>query len=219
MSDAHPLDGAQAPDAKAVGEFGSVVRFQLLGLQTGRAAPLLAQGRVVHSAIRKTAVEGPVAVQPLGLAGDEQVDLSVHGGLDKAVYAYPHEHYAFWAQERAERAVTEGLQSLPLGSLGENLSLQGLVEAQLWMGDLLHFPDCVLRVSQPREPCYKFNAVMGFAQAAKRMVQSQHCGFYLAVHTPGTLRAGESGWLQAGPRRESLLQRFAIKAAKHLRFD
>lgn len=193
-------------------------RFQVLGVQVGRAAALQAQGRTVQSAIRKTAMAHRVAVLPLGLVGDEQVDLSVHGGLDKAVYAYPLAHYGFWGQERAASGVADP-HHLPMGSMGENLTLEGLDERQVWIGDLLHFEDCVLRVSQPREPCYKFNATMGFALAAKRMVQSQHCGFYLSVHTPGSICVGEWGRVQAGPRQETLLQRFAIKAAKHLRFD
>ena len=94
---------------------------------------------------------GPVAVARLGLAGDEQADLSVHGGLDKAVYGYPSEHLAFWQTKRLEHSVSLWDEVLPSGLVGENLSLQGLLEAQVWVGDELHFPGCVLRVTAPRE--------------------------------------------------------------------
>jgi MOSC domain-containing protein YiiM len=130
-------------------------------------------------------VEGPVAVGPLGLAGDEQADLSVHGGLAKAVYAYPSEHLPFWQTVRAQAQVALWDDTLPPGAMGENLLLQGLREQDLWVGDRLVLPGCVLVVSEPRQPCFKFGAAMGFAQAVKLMAQSGFCGSYLAVLQPG----------------------------------
>ena len=101
---------------------------QLLSLQTGRARRVSIHGRSVLTAIHKQPVSGPVPVMPLGLAGDEQADWSVHGGLDKAVCAYPSEHYAFWCQTRAAAGLAGIDDSLPWGSMGENLSLSGLLE-------------------------------------------------------------------------------------------
>ncbi|MDT8991669.1 MOSC domain-containing protein [Curvibacter sp. APW13] len=187
----------------------------LRSVQLGKAQPLLIQGRSIQSAIRKQPFAGDVMVAPLGLAGDEQVDLSVHGGLEKAIYAYPTEHYAFWNHERQQAGVAAA--PMGFGGVGENLSIAGLNEAEVWVGDLLRFPRCVLRVTQPREPCYKFNAVMGFSQASKRMAQSGHCGFYLAVEQGGALCAGETFTLEPGPRTYSIAQRFATKMGKHLR--
>jgi len=100
----------------------------------------------------------------MGLAGDEQADPTVHGGLAKAVYAYPIEHYGFWSEQR--RAI--GLSAeLPLGSLGENLTIEGLLESTLLVSDRLVFPACELRVTQPHKPCLKFVATMGDPQAAR----------------------------------------------------
>jgi MOSC domain-containing protein YiiM len=189
----------------------------LRSVQTGTARKALIGGRVVMTAIRKTAVEGPVTVNPLGLAGDEQVDLSVHGGLEKAVYAYPSEHYAFWQARRAEAGLAAIDAELPFGSMGENLSLGGLLETEVWVGDVLEFESCTLRVEQPREPCFKFNAAMGFNTAVKAMAQSGFCGFYLSVQRPGTLQVGEAFALHQGPRRISILERFNSKMFKHLR--
>ena len=93
----------------------------------------------------------------------------MHGGLDKAVYAYPAEHYDFWRDARQQAGVADIDTQLAYGALGENLTLQGLLEADVWVGDVLRFTDCELRVTQPREPCYKFNAAMGFSGAAKAM--------------------------------------------------
>jgi MOSC domain-containing protein YiiM len=191
--------------------------MQLLNINTGTARPLRIEGRDYLSAIGKTPVSGPVAVGALGLAGDEQADPSVHGGLSKAIYAYPQEHLPYWQAQRREHGVSLFDELLPPGFLGENLSLSGLLEADVWVGDLLHFPDCVLRVTEPRQPCFKFNAVMGFAHASKRMAQSGHCGFYLAVKTPGTLQAGQTFSLQPGSRGMSIAQAFSGKRGKHLR--
>ena len=101
--------------------------------------------------------------------------------------------------------------------MGENLTLAGLLESGVWAGDVLKFPDCELRVTLPREPCYKFNAVMGFARASKLMAQSGFCGFYLAVQTPGTLCAGQAFELIPGRRNVSIPALFAAKMSKHLR--
>lgn len=190
---------------------------QLLSLQTARSRRVSIHGRIVLTAIHKQPVSGPVAVMPMGLADDEQADWSVHGGLDKAVYAYPSEHYAFWQQARADAGLAGIDGSLPWGSMGENLSLAGLLEPQVWVGDVLQFTHCALRVTQAREPCYKLNAAMGFDTAVKLMAQAACCGFYLAVDKPGTLQAGEAFELLPGPRRLGIPEMFRAKLFKHMR--
>jgi MOSC domain-containing protein YiiM len=168
----------------------------------------------VLTAIAKRPVDGPVAVRPLGLDGDEQADLSVHGGLAKAVYAYPQRHYAFWQTVRAQARVAAWDAPLPPGTLGENLTVAGLTEADLWIGDRLRLPGCVLAVSEPRHPCLKFNAAMGFAQASTLMVQSGYCGAYLAVVEPGHVAAGDPIELVPGPREVGLRELFHARARR-----
>ena len=195
----------------------ALVSGQLLSIQTGQVRPLMVGGRKLVSAIGKTSVSGPVAVGVLGLAGDEQADLSVHGGLSKAIYALPSEHLAWWQAQRQTQGVTLFEETLTAGYLGENLSLQGLLEQDLFIGDRLDFGGVVLRVSQPREPCGKFNAVMGYAGAAKDMVQSGRCGFYLAVEQTGFLQAGATCQVLAGSRSTCVTEALRHKAWKHLR--
>lgn len=188
--------------------------FALESVNVARAEPRQIDGRTVMTAFHKRPVDGPVAVQPLGLAGDEQADLSVHGGLAKAVYAYPLEHYPVWRTLRAQAGAAGWDAPLAPGALGENLSLRGLLEQQVWVGDELRFPGCTLVVSEPRFPCFKLNAAMGFAKAAKMMAQSGYCGFYLAVKTPGTLAAGQGFELVPGPREVGIAELFRSKAAR-----
>lgn len=188
----------------AHGVFAEGVRA-LLGVQVGHVAPLAVGDRRVMSGIRKTPVTGRVPVARLGLDGDEQADLSVHGGLAKAVYAYPIEHYAFWQARRRANGLPD---DLAYGTFGENLTILGLLEADLFVGDVLRFPDCELRVTQPRRPCYKFAAVMADPQVVRVMVQTGYCGFYLAVDRPGLLEAGQSFDLVAGPRETRLMALF-----------
>lgn len=196
--------------------------MKLISVNTGTARPVFMEGRRILSAIGKHPMAGPVAVHTLGLAGDEQADPSVHGGLSKAVYAYPTEHLAFWLAQRREHradlfADADTPTALPPGFMGENLSLQGLLETDVWVGDELHFPDCVLRVTEPRQPCFKFNAIMGFNQAGKVMAQSGFCGFYLAVQEPGSVQAGQTFELRPGQRGLGIAQAFAGKRWKHMR--
>lgn len=186
-------------------------------VNTGSARRLKVGERSVLSAIGKAPAAGPVAVGRLGLAGDEQADLNVHGGLDKAVYAYPAAHYAFWQAERRKRSVSLFDEALPPGFMGENLTVDGPLEHEVFVGDELHFPDCVLRVTAPREPCFKFNAVMGFAQAGRAMALAGCCGYYLAVDRPGSITAGQQATLVPGRRSLSIAQAFAAKFAKHAR--
>lgn len=188
---------------------------RVIAVNLGQARPLRAGDRTVMSAIGKHSIAGDVEVRPLGLAGDEQADPSVHGGLDKAVYAYPSEHYAFWRTVRAQAKVSLWDEALPHGFVGENLTLEGVLESDLWIGDLLRFPHCELAVAGPRQPCYKFNAVMGFNQAAKLMVQSGYCGAYLAVRVPGRIAAGDDFELVPGPRDVGIPEVFRSVMAKH----
>jgi len=190
---------------------------QLISIQTARVRRVNIHGRPLLTAFHKQAVTGAVPVVPLGLMGDEQADPSVHGGLAKAVYAYPTEHYPLWQAARAAAGLADIDPTLPWGSLGENLSLSGLLEQEVWVGDVLRFPNCALRVTQPREPCFKFNAAMGFNTAAKTMAQQGCCGFYLAVQEPGSLQAGECFELVPGSRGLSIPEAFKAKMRKHLR--
>ena len=189
----------------------------LFSLNTATTRYIQIGERRVLTGIGKRGVAGALAVGRMGVAGDEQADLSVHGGLDKAVYAYPSEHYPFWQAQRRERGVSLFDEDLPPGFVGENLTISGLLEHEVWIGDVLRFPDCVLRVTAPREPCYKFNAVMGYGPASRDMVQGGRCGFYLAVVQAGTLSAGQSFTLEPGQRGLGVVEAFAAKRVKHLR--
>ena len=185
--------------------------IQIASVNIARAQSRIIAGRQVLTAIGKQPCSGPVEVRPLGLAGDEQADLTVHGGLSKAVYAYPSEHYAFWQVVRAQAKVSDWNAALPPGSMGENLSLSGLLEADMWIGDFLRLPHCTLAVSEPRMPCFKFNAVMDFDQASKLMMQSGYCGAYLTVIETGYVAAGDPVTLVAGPREVNVRELFSTR--------
>jgi MOSC domain-containing protein YiiM len=182
--------------------------IEVMSVNVARAAVRSIGARQVLTAIGKQPVLGSVAVRALGLAGDEQADLSVHGGLSKSVYAYPLEHYAFWRVVRAQARVAAWDAELAPGAVGENLSLRGLLEGDMWIGDRLRLPHCVLAISEPRQPCDKFDDAMGFAQASKLMRQSGYCGAYLSVIETGTVAAGDVAQLLPGPREVNLLELF-----------
>jgi len=189
--------------------------MKVLSVNAAAAEVRSIQGRKVATAISKRPVPGRIAVQALGLAGDEQADLSVHGGLRKAVYAYPAQHYAFWQTVRAQARVSLWDEILPWGSMGENLTIEGLDETRLWIGDELHLPGCRLAVTEPRQPCFKFNAAMGFAQASKLMQQSGYCGAYLVVLQAGEAGAGDEVRQVSGPRELSLLELFRARQRRN----
>jgi MOSC domain-containing protein YiiM len=194
----------------------SLLPRQLLSINVAQPSPMTIEGRQILTGIRKRAVSSMtkperIEVKPLGLAGDDQADPTVHGGLHKAIYAYPHEHYAFWQTVRAQAKAQAWDEAMPHGMLGENLTITGLLEADAHVGDILRFPDCTLAISEPRRPCYKFAAVMGFPQAVKLMSQSGYCGFYLSVLKPGTIAAGEAYELEPGQREVNIAELFKTK--------
>ena len=192
-------------------------RVILQSLNLARARRITTpDGRSCLTAHGKQPVEGSrtVAVGPLGLEGDEQADPTVHGGRGKAVYAYPAEHYPFWKTVRSQARAQLWDESPAPGLLGENLTIQGLLETHAWIGDRLRFPDCLLAISEPRMPCGKFDIAMGFRQAGKMMAQSGFCGFYLSVTIEGTLQAGQEGELIPGPRQVSIAEAFRSKLGR-----
>ena len=187
---------------------------RLLSLNVARASAVTIRDREVMTAIGKRAVDGPRTIGTLGIDGDEQADLTVHGGASKAVYAYPSEHYPFWQTVRAQAGVAPWDEPLVPGALGENLTLAGVVESEVFFGDVLRFPNCALAVSGPRFPCFKFNAAMGFAHAAKLMLQSAWCGWYFSVREPGTIAAGESFTIVPGPREVGIVELFRARTGR-----
>jgi MOSC domain-containing protein YiiM len=187
---------------------------RILSVNTAATETVEIAGAAVLTAIRKRVREGAVAVQALGLAGDEQADPTVHGGLAKAVYAYPSEHLPFWQTVRAQARVAGLDDAVAPGNMGENLTVEGLLEDRLWIGDRLRLPNCELAVSEPRFPCFKFNFAMGFNQAVKLMTQSGYCGSYLAVIQPGSVQAGDEIELVPGPREVNLRELFRARMGR-----
>jgi MOSC domain-containing protein YiiM len=151
--------------------------------------------RTWRSAILKLPVSGPVWASRTHLEGDGQADLRVHGGEDKAVYAYASEHYPLW---RAELDLDE----MPFGGFGENLTVSGLLESEVCIGDVYRAGDVRLQVSQPRGPCWKLARLWGVNGLEKRFSASGRTGFYLRVLQEGELRALTPVWLEERPAPE-----------------
>lgn len=159
--------------------------MQVISVNVGRPQEHEWRGQRVTTAIFKSPVEGPVAVGKLDLAGDQQADLGVHGGPDKAVYAYPQEHYAYW------RSQLPDYSSGP-GNFGENLTLAGLLEDAIHIGDQLQIGTAAFTVTQPRSPCYKLGVRFHREDMTKRFYESRRFGFYLRVLHEGTIAAGSA---------------------------
>ena len=159
--------------------------MKLVAISVGRPREVQWSGRSVQTSIFKTPVSGRVHVTRGNIEGDQQSDLSVHGGREKAVYAYPAEHYDFW---RRELPIAE----LPWGAFGENFTTEGLLEDEVWIGDRYRVGTAELVVTQPRMPCYKLGIRFGQPDMVKRFHQSRRSGFYLAVEREGEVGAGDA---------------------------
>lgn len=187
--------------------------MRLLTISTGKVMPLFGNHhpdyKSVASAIHKKAVSNldnptPIEITALGVQGDEQADPSVHGGIEKAIYVYPAEHYAFW-NELLTRETKQAVH-LEHGAIGENFTIEGLLETEVFVGDRLQMGGLEFAVVKLREPCFKFNAAMRYKGAAKAMLQSGFSGWYLRVLKTGAISAGAEAVLIPGPRETSIAQ-------------
>lgn len=159
--------------------------MKLISVNVGLPRTIIWKGQPVTTGIFKEPVSGAVQVQRYNLVGDRQADLSVHGGLTKAIYVYPAEHYPYWRQELPDRA-------LPWGMFGENLTTEGLLEAEVYIGDRLRLGSAEVVVTEPRMPCYKLALKFGRDDIIKRFLASGRSGFYLAVLQEGEIEAGDA---------------------------
>lgn len=159
--------------------------MKVVSLNVGRPREVEWHGKRVLTSIFKAPVAGRVHVGTLNIDGDEQSDLTVHGGVDKAVYAYPSEHYEFWRRQLPE-------VDLPAAAFGENLTVQGLLEPDLRIGDHLRIGSAEFAVTQPRMPCFKLGIRFGRADIVKRFLESGRSGFYFAVLREGEIGAGDT---------------------------
>jgi MOSC domain-containing protein YiiM len=166
--------------------YDGVVRseIKLISVNVGLPREVVWKGETVLTGIFKEPVEGPVMLRKLNLEGDRQADLSVHGGVSKAVYAYPSEHYEFWRSEFPD-------MKLPWGMFGENLTTEGLLEEWVQIGDRFRIGAAEVIATEPRLPCFKLGVKFRRAEIIKRFLLSRRTGVYFAVIKEGRVAAGD----------------------------
>ena len=158
--------------------------MKIVSLNVGLPREIFWHGRSVRTGIYKEPVQGRLKLRKLNLDGDRQADLTVHGGEYKAVYCYPVEHYEYWKKELLDR-------ELPMGIFGENFTTNGLLEADIHVGDRFAIGSAEVVVTQPRLPCYKLGIRFGADDMVKRFLASGRTGFYVAVLREGEVGAGD----------------------------
>ena len=158
--------------------------MRIVSINVGLPREIQWGGKTVWTSIFKVPVTGPVRVERLNVDGDQQSDLTVHGGVDKAVYVYPAEHYKFWREQ------LPGVD-LPWGVFGENFTTEGLLEDTVQIGDKLQAGSAEFVVTQPRMPCFKLGVRFDLPDMVKRFLHSGRTGFYLAVAREGEVAASD----------------------------
>src|SRR3990172_3119450 len=158
--------------------------MKLVSVNIGHPREVIYKGKTVTTGIFKEPVEGRIRLRMLNLDGDRQADLSVHGGLSKAAYAYPIEHYEYWREQ------VPGVD-LPWGMFGENFTTEGLREDSVNIGDRFRIGSAEVMVTEPRLPCYKLAAKFERDDIIKRFLQSGRTGFYFAVMQEGEVGTGD----------------------------
>ena len=163
---------------------------RLLSVNVGGSRPIQRRGRTIQTGIWKAPVEGRVAARGTQLEGDTQADRRVHGGYDKAVYAYAREDYEWWEGELG--------RPLPPGTFGENLTTQGLDLTNARPGERWRIAHVVLEVSEPRLPCFKLGIKMEDPGFLRRFGRAGRPGAYMRIIDEGDLGAGDTIHGQAG---------------------
>ena len=172
-------------------------QMRLKSLNVGLPRSVEWKGRTVETGIFKEAVQGRIQLGKLNLDGDRQADLSVHGGVDKAVYVYPAEHYPFWRDVYPE-------VELPWGMFGENFTTEGLLESEVQIGDRFRVGSALVEVSEPRMPCSKLGLRFGRDDVIKRFLESRRTGFYFRVLEEGEVGNADEFTLE--PRGDSAIR-------------
>jgi MOSC domain-containing protein YiiM len=185
------------------------IPMQLVSVNVGGPRQVLWKGRSVTTGIFKEPVTGPIMLRTFNLDGDQQADLSVHGGVNKAVYAYPVEHYDYWRNE---------FPDMPLDwrMFGENFTVQGFQEGKVNIGDQFRIGQAVVMVTEPRTPCYKLAVRLGREDIVKRFLTSRRTGFYLRVLQEGVVEALSDAWRNYFRRRIGMLAP-ELRQASYLR--
>ena len=173
---------------------------RIRSIHAGKVAPLGPDG--VPSAFVKYSLRQPVQITPLGIRGDEQADLSVHGGPEKAVYGYSLENYSAWRIDYPRHAAV-----LVPGGFGENLCIEGMCESDLCVGDIHRIGSARLQVCQPRQPCFKLALRFQDKMMPKAMVRSGRSGWYYRVLEPGEIAPGDDVHLDERPNPDLLFTR------------
>ncbi|HYX24051.1 MAG TPA: MOSC domain-containing protein [Thermoanaerobaculia bacterium] len=187
--------------------------MKIVSVNVGLPRPVEWRGRRIMTGIFKEPVVGRIAVRRLNLAGDRQADLSVHGGVHKAVYVYPSEHYPFWRRELE-------LADLPWGAFGENLTTESWWEDEIHVGDRFRAGTAEFVVTQPRTPCFKLALKFDRDDVVDRFLESGRPGFYLAVTKEGELGAGDPfERLHEDEHRVSVLDVANLYLHRHARPD
>jgi MOSC domain-containing protein YiiM len=159
--------------------------MKVLSVNVGLPREVTWQGKRVTTGIFKEPIRGRLMMRTLNLDGDQQADLRVHGGVSKAVYAYPSKHYNYWRTE------LPGMDLSP-GMFGENFTTEGLIEDAVYIGDRFRIGETEVTVTEPRMPCYKLGIKFGRADIIKRFLASRRTGFYFAVMGEGMVGAGDA---------------------------
>ncbi|MGX4677332.1 MOSC domain-containing protein [SAR92 clade bacterium H246] len=170
--------------------------MKIKSINTSKVTTLDYEGKTITTGIFKKPISKPVIIRKLNIDGDEQADLKHHGGADKAVYAFSADCYDYWCK-------TLGKETLPPGSFGENLTLSGLDESQVHIGDQFIIGECILEVSQPRVPCFKLGIAMGNKKMPKLFIESNRTGIYFRVVKEGLIAKGDA--VEHIPAQENLI--------------
>ncbi len=158
--------------------------MKVLSVNVGLPRKVVFNGQTITTAIFKDQVKGPIMLRKTNLDGDKQADLTVHGGVDKAAYSYPGEHYDYWRK----RFPTTGIV---WGMFGENFTTEGLTEDAVNVGDQLQIGSAKLVATQPRMPCYKLGVRFGSMEIIKRFLESGRPGIYFRVLEEGEVQTGD----------------------------
>ncbi|HIA14524.1 MAG TPA: MOSC domain-containing protein [Nitrospirales bacterium] len=158
--------------------------MRVVSVNVGTLRTIPWRGRQVQTGIFKHSINTRVAVRSLGIEGDQQADRRLHGGVDKAVYVYPKEHYQFWEEQYPDI-------TLPWGMFGENLTIEGTLEGAMHIGDRWRIGSVQFEIVQPRDPCYKLGVKFGSPKIIKQFLTSGRSGWYLKVIKEGELGADD----------------------------
>lgn len=185
-----------------------VLNLKVVSLNVGKVKEVTYDGKTIRTGIYKKPIQEPLEAKGINIEGDDQGNRKTHGGIDRAIYSYPMEHYSYWKKQYPTK-------ELPFGMFGENLTTEGLLEKDVKVGDIFKIGTTKIMALQPRMPCYRLGYKFDDEKIIDKFLETDYCGIFYRIIKEGKLQVGdEINLIKSDPDSMTIVEIFYLMQDK-----